>query len=554
MTPSYRKRTLLLILLVLLPVGGLSFLSYRVFKDEQARLAEQMQKVAQARLQSVDEYILARLSDLGKSISRRLSETEMKAGSLRLLTQKEPLIQQIMVLTGRSRIHPPQDEPLSQSEAVFVDRMEPLLGDLVKPLVEDGPPFGTTSKLASPSQKSAIFQQGSSDSGFYASFWKQGLDLIYWHKDSTGLLFIVELDRSALMADLMEHLPPQSDFQKGSTALTNESGELIYRLGEYKPQAQEKAKMVVSLSYPFSTWKLSYFQANDFAPKGILQKTNLSLFFSLGALTLTLLGLAIYLHREQSRILLDARQRVNFVNQVSHELKTPLTNIRMYAELLEPLLEEREEKAKQHLRIITEESERLSRLIQNVLIFSKKDRGLSLRREWSSLILLIKQTLDEFDPMFKKKGIQAHLSYELLPEVFLDKDMIKQVLVNLLSNVEKYAASGKEVHVSLSQRGASAVIKIADHGPGIPTKYREHIFSPFFRMSDSLTEGVSGTGIGLTLARELVRLHQGELRLVDSEQGACFEIELPLSPRDQTATSKHSSPPSKNPHLERPKF
>jgi signal transduction histidine kinase len=107
----------------------------------------------------------------------------------------------------------------------------------------------------------------------------------------------------------------------------------------------------------------------------------------------------------------------------------------------------------------------------------------------------------------------------------LDPDAVEQIVGNLLSNVEKYAP-GAPVTVTTALEGDRAILTVHDGGLGIPPGEREAVFAPFVRLSDRLTEGVAGTGIGLTIARTLARLHGGELRIVATDVGACFEATL----------------------------
>ncbi len=109
-----------------------------------------------------------------------------------------------------------------------------------------------------------------------------------------------------------------------------------------------------------------------------------------------------------------------------------------------------------------------------------------------------------------------------------DADAVAQILGNLLGNVEKYAAADRRVDVATGQDPRSAELQVRDYGPGVPAALRERVFKPFFRVRDDLTEGVSGTGIGLGIARDLARLHGGDLRLEDAAPGARFVLRLPL--------------------------
>jgi signal transduction histidine kinase len=110
--------------------------------------------------------------------------------------------------------------------------------------------------------------------------------------------------------------------------------------------------------------------------------------------------------------------------------------------------------------------------------------------------------------------------------VKLDPDALEQILGNLLGNVEKYAPGSGFVEVTSGSSKSTTRIVVADRGPGIPAGRGEEIFEPFRRLSDKITEGVAGTGLGLSIARELARLHGGDVRLLSGEGGARFEVTL----------------------------
>ncbi len=156
--------------------------------------------------------------------------------------------------------------------------------------------------------------------------------------------------------------------------LLDTKGAPIYQWGGYGPADDERPRATLALSYPLGGWSLAYYAPPELTRAGLSR----SLWFNVGsavvAVALAVLGLAAYFYRENARDMRVAAQRVSFVNQVSHELKTPLTNIRMYAELLEQEIDESQEKPRRHLDIIVSESQRLSRLIGNVLTFSRRER------------------------------------------------------------------------------------------------------------------------------------------------------------------------------------
>ena len=218
------------------------------------------------------------------------------------------------------------------------------------------------------------------------------------------------------------------------------------------------------------------------------------------------------------------------MNQVSHELKTPLTNIRMYADLMEFDVQELEsgdaEKLQSRLNVIVSESQRLSRLIGNVLTFARQQRSKSTPHTRPDQVdRVVRSVLERLQPEMDDRKIKVTFDGKAGATVELDDDAVEQILLNLFSNVAKYAASGKTLRAETRQEGARTTIEVADDGPGIPAHEREKIFQPFYRLSDKI-EGVAGTGIGLTIARELARVHGGDLKLLKSTSGCRFQVEL----------------------------
>jgi signal transduction histidine kinase len=227
-------------------------------------------------------------------------------------------------------------------------------------------------------------------------------------------------------------------------------------------------------------------------------------------------------------------QKTTFVSNVSHELKTPLTSIRMYAELLDQQRTHDPAKTSRYLGIIVGESQRLTRLVNNVLNFARLDqkrRSFDVRNV--DLLPILRRILDDQTVILERAGLTltTQLPGHLLP-CALDEDAFEQILLNLLDNAVKYAASGSRVEVSAQSRDAGACVSIRDHGPGIPASQREAVFREFHRVENSLSATVSGTGLGLSIARRLARGFGGDLVCHPAPGGgALFDVILP-APRE----------------------
>ena len=226
-----------------------------------------------------------------------------------------------------------------------------------------------------------------------------------------------------------------------------------------------------------------------------------------------------------------AQQKTDFVSNVSHELKTPLTSIRMFAELMHDRPQPAE-KQSQYLRIITVEAERLTRLINNVLDFAKIGRK-QRRYEKKPLDLhaVVARVWESQELHLREAGFTTR--WEAAPgpyPVLGDDDALAQVLVNLLSNAEKYSTECKEVELHTWLDDGHVDIAVLDRGMGVPNGDDKKIFEAFYRAHDSLNSGIQGSGLGLTLAQRIAHEHGGEIRFERREGGGCrFTLRLPLA-------------------------
>ncbi|MEP6811074.1 MAG: HAMP domain-containing sensor histidine kinase, partial [Chthoniobacterales bacterium] len=226
-----------------------------------------------------------------------------------------------------------------------------------------------------------------------------------------------------------------------------------------------------------------------------------------------------------------AQKKTDFVSNVSHELKTPLTSIRMFAEMLqgENVIAE---KRPQYLRIIMAEAERLTRLINNVLDFARLERK-QKRYDFQPLDLhaVIARTWEGQELHLEENGFTTRWQAAPAPYPVLgDADVLAQILVNLLSNAEKYSGERKEVEVQSYLADGSVFVSVLDRGSGVPAGEEAKIFEPFYRAHDSLSSGIQGSGLGLTLAQRLAKEHGGAITYQPREGGGSnFTLRLPLA-------------------------
>jgi Na+/proline symporter/nitrogen-specific signal transduction histidine kinase len=229
------------------------------------------------------------------------------------------------------------------------------------------------------------------------------------------------------------------------------------------------------------------------------------------------------------------RLKDDFISTVTHELRTPLTSIRAFSEILcdNPHLDGTRQN--QFLTIILKESERLTRLINQVLDLSKIESG---KMDWTlseiDLTEVIKEALTATGQLFQEKNIQVELDLpERMPRLVADRDRIMQVLLNLLSNAMKFCNNQAGwVGIRLHVKSGFAQVDVSDNGPGIRPKDQEIIFEKFRQVGDTLTEKPQGTGLGLPICRHIITHFDGKL-WVRSEpgHGATFSFTLPLQPQ-----------------------
>jgi signal transduction histidine kinase len=239
----------------------------------------------------------------------------------------------------------------------------------------------------------------------------------------------------------------------------------------------------------------------------------------------------VWIIRDVTQQKLAEEMRDSFVDTATHELRTPLANIKAYAETLALADVIDVEQQKQFLNTINSEATRLARFVDDLLSVSSMEVGsLTLNRQTTELQRMLNDVLAKVKPQIEEKRLSFEVSIpEKLPEPSLDKDKIATVLVNLLGNAVKYTPAGGRVAFRVHATDQNLEIDVEDTGVGIAEDELPKVFDKFFRSDDPRVQEQEGTGLGLALVQEVVRLHGGRVS-VESEidKGSTFQIVLPV--------------------------
>lgn len=510
------RLALALIVLATAPLAALAWLGVRLAEGEAAAVEERFEGVITARLDETRDTITRAVDGLEGDLLAATADLPADPTAVRAHLRDERRLSHLLVFDADGRlIHPPPEGDKSDAERALLERTRGIW---------QGRDFARAAHAES---------EGPAPSSWYIWYWGGGLNLLYRRALPDGRTVAVEVDRPRLLSTVISALPA-TEVQRAARgdaapdpgeriALVDSSGRIVYQWGHFTPPDGVQPRLDRALAPPLEAWRLTWSGPPPPAPgRG-------GLYAGLAAVALALLGLALWFHRASTAELRRAARRVSFVNQVSHELKTPLTNIRMYAELLDDDLWDADDRTRRRLAVIVDESRRLSRLIANILTFARHQRErLTLRPTPERLDTIVDHVVEQFRPAFAHKQIEIELDLDAPDPARLDADAVGQILGNLLGNIEKYAAAGQHARITTRRDGDRLTLTVADRGPGVPARHRERIFEPFHRISDALTDGVAGTGIGLGIARALARLHGGDLVLAPSADtpGATFVVTL----------------------------
>jgi len=304
----------------------------------------------------------------------------------------------------------------------------------------------------------------------------------------------------------------------------------VDRASAFAAEHQETIHIVTPASRQLERMRLGAFAADAAGAMQYYRRRNLVILSGIFVLVgfVALGGYAIF--RDTSREMRTARLRSEFVSNVSHELRTPLTAIRMNAETLLAGRYRSPEKHDEFLRTVIRESERLSRLVDNILTFSQIESGRKTYDfEECDLGEIVVAALEPFEPLLHKRGFQLEVEVaDPLPPMRADREAVATAVSNLFSNAVKYSPERREIRVAVSERSEDVVVEVADRGIGVPPDERQRIFEKFHRAANAATGAATGAGVGLALTRSIVDAHGGQVEVeARGGGGSIFRLVFP---------------------------
>jgi len=311
-----------------------------------------------------------------------------------------------------------------------------------------------------------------------------------------------------------------------SVVVTDGAGEQIWRSKQqFSPEFQGENRL-----QQFGGFVAKVAINPEFASRlviGGLPQSRLPLLLGLLALTGALATMGVLQLRREDEL---ARLRTDFVTSVSHELRTPLAQLRMFAETLLLGRVRSDEERQRSLEIVDQEARRLSHLVENILQFSRSERqAVTLCPVDAPLAPQLCDALEIFAPMVRARQVRISTQFDHELSAPADASALRQMVLNLLDNAMKYGPVGQEVRVGLTRAGRAARITVDDEGPGIPAADRDRIWRPFQRLERDANSAIAGSGIGLSVVRELAVRHGGTAWVESISGGSRFVIELPFA-------------------------
>lgn len=540
-----RRYVILYWLLLLIPTFVISAFLFETLRQERTRIVQAAHDTARDRAQTIAETIRLTTKGVENTITQALlllPADEHLQEMLIGLERTTDLVDNVFIWSPESGLlYPVAGREATLADKTFVERYHPLFtGHVSWQSARDAahPDSPTPSSamhgslLTSPKNPPQGKETGSSKSGDWIPWFADNKQSILgWvQRKPDDIIYGAQLDLTALLYWLINYFPDTAP-EGIEYALLDGRGEILYQTGVGRIEFGSRPDVTVPLA-PY----LPHWQVATYVLDSPLTARSGQSFFLLSVLLLSIFVAAIILGGalltwQAHRNMTSAQQKTSFVSNVSHELKTPLTSIRMFAELLQEDRIKDPTKKVHYLKVIVAESQRLTRLVNNVLDFSRLEQG---RKQYHLKEIEISRYLRYIVETQRLRVQEAGMLLDnRIPEteykIQSDEDAVEQVFLNLLDNAIKYAAEGEEVTIDITPRKHQLQVRVMDRGPGVPAKHRSRIFEKFHRVDSSLTSRHPGSGLGLSIARTIMRDLKGDLLYEPREGGgSIFTVLIPF--------------------------
>lgn len=542
-----RRYVILYWLLLLIPTLVISAFLFQTLRQERTRIVQAAYETAQDRAQTIAETIRLTTRGVEHTINQALllMPTENLPAILPGLASTTDLVNHVFIWSPETGLqYPVKGTGPGLDKDRFIERYRPLFTGSVSwesasniTLSTPQRPSSVTdnSHLTSlthpPHTTGTVHPEGG---GWIPWFADGRQSILGWvQRRPNDIIYGAQLDLTTLLYWLINYFPDTAP-EGMEYALLDGRGEILYQTGTANIKSGLKPDVTVPLAPYLPRWQVATYVVDP----PLTEQSGQS-FFLLSVLLLAIFVTAIILGGslltwQTHRNMVSAQQKTSFVSNVSHELKTPLTSIRMFAELLQEDRIKDPAKKGHYLNVIVAESQRLTRLVNNVLDFNRLELG---RKQYHFKELELSGYLHYIVETQRLRVQEAGMVLDnQIPEqeykIQTDEDAIEQVLLNLLDNAIKYASEGKELSVDLTPREDHLQVRVMDRGPGVPAKHRSRIFEKFHRVDSSLTSRHPGSGLGLSIARTITRDLNGDLLYEPREGGgSCFTVLIPLQER-----------------------